>query len=85
MHRGEPDIQEITAIRTQLEALKANYGTEASSGSGVTIDDMNQDFTAAELDDLTEEVLTNLSIALELIESAEHERYSTTKRRSNNS
>jgi hypothetical protein len=75
MVRGSTDASEIRVIRGQIEALRANYGTGAASGHGATFDDLNQGFTAEQIDGLAHELLTNLDVALRLIQQSEEMRY----------
>ena len=72
---GTPEEKEINTIRSQIAAIKANYGSEGGSGSGVTIEEMNQGFTAAEIDIFTDEISANLEIALKLVIESEALRY----------
>jgi len=73
--RGVPDPGEVLQVREQIDALKTNYGTSARSGGGVTLEDMNQTFSAEEIDRLAEELSKNLEVALCLIEDCERRRY----------
>lgn len=75
MFRGLVDPSEVKQLRVQLAALKANYGTKGASARGVTLDEMNQDFTAEEIDSLVNEIETNLEVALKLVEDSESKRY----------
>jgi Family of unknown function (DUF6331) len=71
MWQGLPDEKEITTIRNQLAAIKANYGSAGGSSSGVTIEEMNHAFAAAEIDVFTDEISENLEIALKLVVESE--------------
>jgi hypothetical protein len=75
MFRNEPDAAELRTLRAQIEALKANYGSSGSSARGVTIEEMNQVFKAAEIDRLADELAANLDIALGLINEAATSRF----------
>ena len=75
MHRGKPDIAEMRTLRGQIGALRANYGLGGASGLGVTLEEMNQGFTAEQIEELTNELLANLDVALSLIERGEELRY----------
>jgi len=73
MYRGKPDASEVRTLRGQIEAHRANCGV--ASGRGATIEEMNQRFTAEEIERLTDELLANLEVALNLIEISERRRY----------
>ena len=75
MWRGSPDEKEIKTIRNQISDIKANYGNAGGSSLGVTIEEMNQIFTAEEIDLFTGEISANLEIALKLITESETLRY----------
>jgi hypothetical protein len=75
MWRGALDEKEINTIRSQIAAIKSNYGSEGGSDSGVTIEEMNQGFTAAEIDIFMDEISYNLEIALKLVTESETLRY----------
>jgi hypothetical protein len=75
MWEGRPNSTEITRIRNQLEALKANYGTSGAIAPGVTFEDLNQIFSANEIDSLVDEILANLDVALQLIAESETKRF----------
>jgi hypothetical protein len=74
MYRGKIDKGEITDLKNQLEALKANYGSKGASGNGVTLDEMNQVFSGDEVDSFAEEILQNINVAIHLVEESENER-----------
>ena len=75
MWRGAPDEKEIKTIRSQITDIKSNYGSAGASGSGVTIEEMNQIFTATEVDVFSDEISANLEIAMKLIMESEALRY----------
>jgi hypothetical protein len=75
MNRGKPDAPEVRTLRGQIDALRANYGPAGASGRGATVEEMNQGFTAEQIEELTSELLTNLDVALSLIEKSEGLRY----------
>ena len=75
MYRGMPDLAEVHAVRGQIDALRANYGLGAASGRGATIEEMNQNFTAEQIDALANELLANLDVALILTEKSEELRH----------
>ena len=75
MYRGVVDERELGELRTQLGALKANYGSKACSASGVGIDEMNQSFTGEGIDRFVDEIEANLAVALELVSASEQGRY----------
>ena len=77
MYRGLPDPAELRRVRGQIAALKANYGAAGASARGATLEDMNQTFTAEQIDALADELSANLEVALALIEQSERLRYST--------
>src|SRR5215470_17326626 len=71
MHKGAPDIREVEQIRTQLDSLRANYGSAGASGRGADFDDLNQGLTDTEIDHLVDRLHTALDVALTLIPEAE--------------
>jgi hypothetical protein len=75
---GKPSPERVAKLRSQLDALKANYGNAVASSSGITIDDMNQSFSAAEVEALVGEIAMNLDIALRLCEDVESTRFKGT-------
>lgn len=75
IQRGSVDLSEVVQIRVQLAGLKANYGTKGASARGVTLDDLNQEFTAEEIDSLVDEIEANLAVALKLVGESEGKRY----------
>lgn len=75
MQRGLPDITEVETLRTQIQNLKANYGSSGASSTGVVIDEMNQQFSGQQIDSLASELLLNIDVALYLIEESEAKRY----------
>jgi hypothetical protein len=66
MYRGTVDAAEVSLLRSQLTSLKANYGSHGASGSGVTLDELNQQFSGEEIDALVEKISVNLDVALAL-------------------
>ena len=68
LYGGQPDAAETALVRSQLAALKANYGSEGAGAVGVTLDEVNQVFTGVEVDALVDEISTNLDKALALID-----------------
>ncbi|MEZ6142313.1 MAG: DUF6331 family protein [Zavarzinella sp.] len=68
LYRGEPDPADVRLVRSQLAALKVNYGSNGASAAGVTLDEVNQVFTGVEVDALVDEISANLDKALTLIE-----------------
>ena len=79
MWEGKPSKLNLVKLRTQLEALKSNYGSKGASSNGVTIDDMNQGFSGIEIDNLVDEITENLEIALQICEHAEAARFRSTE------
>jgi hypothetical protein len=75
MYRGQVDESETHAVRAQIEAIRANFGTAGASGRGTTIDDMNQVFTAGQIEALSAELSANLNVALRLIVQSNDMRY----------
>ena len=75
MYRGKVDYSEVEKLGSQLGALRANYGVGGASGSGVTVEEMNQIFSAEEIEGLAREMLANLDVALSLIEESETRRF----------
>ena len=80
MWRGAPDPEEIARLQEQVAMLRANYGIGGKSDSGITIDEMNQSFTAEEIDALTAEIVANLEVALDLVAASESRRFKNEKR-----
>jgi hypothetical protein len=72
-----PAPTEVAQIRNQLNTLKLNYGTP--SAMGATFEDLNQGFTANQIDLLVDEILANLELALKLVEESDTKRYKKTK------
>jgi hypothetical protein len=81
MYQGEPDLAAVRVLRGQIAALRANYGGAAASERGATIEEMNQNFTAEQIDALANELLANLDVALILTEKSEELRYKAEPRR----
>jgi hypothetical protein len=77
MYRGKPDASEVRTLHGQIDALRANYGLAGASGRGVTLEEMNQSFTAEQVEVMTNELSANLDAALSLIEKSEELRYRT--------
>lgn len=75
MGGGKPNPNSLSKLRSQLAALKTNYGSSDARASNVTIDDMNQTFSGAEIDAFVEEITANLDVALRLYADAEQQRY----------
>ncbi len=75
MYRGKPDVPAVRTLRDQIAALRANYGLSGASGRGVTIEEMNQGFTAEQIQALTSELLEKMDVALSLIDKSEKLRY----------
>ncbi len=73
--QGKIDQANLTKLMGQLVALKANYGSSGASSQGVTLDDINQNFTGAEIDKMVDEITANLKIALKLCDESERMRY----------
>jgi len=71
MYRGKPDNSEVQILRGPIDALRANYGVAGASGRGATFEEMNQGFTAEQIEGLASELLANLDVALSLIEKSE--------------
>jgi hypothetical protein len=70
-----PDPKVVAALREQIATLRTNYGSGGASGSEVVIDEMNQCFTAEEIDTLTGEIAANLAVALDLMAESEKGRF----------
>ena len=68
MLQGQVNEDDLTAIRQQLTEWETRHGTRSVGRKGVTIVEMNQIFSAAEIDDLAKEISQNLDIALEIIQ-----------------
>ncbi|WP_434155707.1 DUF6331 family protein [Pseudomonas sp. JZ134] len=81
MWEGKPNPNSVAKLRSQLEFLKASYGSSTSSASGVTIHDMNQEFASAEIDALVDEITANLELALRLCTETEKRRYGSIEQR----
>jgi hypothetical protein len=79
MYRGKPDAPEVRTLLGQIDALRANYGLAGASGGGVTLEEMNQGFTAEQVEVMANELLANLDAALSLIEKSEELRYRITE------
>jgi hypothetical protein len=79
MWEGKPNPERVAKLRSQLDALRANYGRAAAISSGVTIDDMNHLFSAAEVEALVDEIAANLEIALQLCVHVESTRFKSTE------
>ena len=77
MYRGKADDSEVQKLRGQIGALRTNYGVAGSSGRGATFEEMNQGFSAEEIEEFATELLANLDVALSLIEESEARRYGT--------
>lgn len=77
MYAGKPDDSMVQTLRGQLEALRANYGVAGASDRGATIEEMNQVFSAEQIQELASELLANLDVALSLIQKSEGLRYRT--------
>lgn len=75
MFEGLPNSLELAKLRAQLEAIRRNYGTTNASSSEISIEEMNQRFTAEQIDCFVEEISTNLEIALRIIDDSEDQRY----------
>lgn len=75
MWLGLPSDSDIGKLREQIETLRANYGLDGSSFKGATIEEMNQNFSAGQIEDLATELLSNMEIALEVINLSELKRY----------
>ena len=75
MYRGKPDVSELRTLHGQIDTLRTNHGLLGASGPGVTIEEMNQRFTAEQVEALSRELLANLDVALGLIETSEQLRY----------
>jgi hypothetical protein len=71
MYRGTPNGSELRTLRDQIAALRANYGVAGTSGRGATIEEMNQRFSAEQVECLASELLANLDVALNLMEISE--------------
>src|SRR5262249_19742602 len=67
LYLGGSDAREVSKLREQLAALKANYGSSGASDRVVTLDEFNQRFSEAEVDALVDKILENLEVALGLI------------------
>jgi hypothetical protein len=78
MWRGGIDEAELRVLRTQLEALKANYGLKSSSFD-VTIEEMNQIFDPNGIERMVQEIEWNLSVATRLVSVSEKEEYKNEK------
>lgn len=75
MYSGLPTSNDVDKVRDQIAELKASYRSQGSGARGVTLEEVNQTFTAAQIDQLADELLANLEVALWLIELSEHLRY----------
>ena len=74
---GTVDRSEVQTLRVQIGALRANYGISGPSGRGATFEEMNQKFSAVEIEELATELLVNIDVALSLIEESEARRFRT--------
>lgn len=75
MYRGKPDDSEVANLHHQIDALRANYGLAGGSGGGVVLEEMNQSFTAEQIEALASELSANLGIAMNLVEQSEALRF----------
>lgn len=69
------NISGVSTLSAQIEALKANYGSKGASACGATIDDLNQQLSGNQIDQLTDELSANLKVAVKLIEESEKNRH----------
>lgn len=73
--RGAIDAEELAQLRKQLVVLKQRYGVQSPRQSGVTIEYMNENFSAQAIDSLADEISHNLNVAIQLVEQAEVKRF----------
>ncbi len=66
MWKGAPDENEVEKLLSQLATLKIR-----ARRNGLTIDEMNQIFTADKINELVEEITTNMGVALDLIKQTD--------------
>ena len=71
LYRGVPDPADIATMRGQLETLRSEYGTNGSCSIGVTLDEMNQIFSGADVDQFVSRILANLDRALRVIDEVD--------------
>lgn len=76
MYTGAPEEKVLRDLKSQLEALAANYGENGASAKGVTLEEMNQKFSGKKLDQMVTEISQNIQLALVYIKEAERQRYS---------
>jgi hypothetical protein len=79
MYRGKPDVAEVRTLRGQIDELRTNYGLAGAHSRGVTLEELNQGFTAEQIEALASELSSNLDVALTLVEKSEELRYIQSK------
>lgn len=67
MWRGVIDESELQKLREQINSFRQDYGSDGRIESGVTVEQMNQSFLSAEVDDFSEKLLRNIDVALEIV------------------
>ncbi len=75
MHRGSPDDLEVQTLRSQINEIRKNYGLSGAIENGTSIEGMNQNFSAEQIESFAEELLTNIDVALNQIEKSEALRF----------
>jgi Family of unknown function (DUF6331) len=71
---GAPEEQQVAALRDQLRDIHDIAHTLIARGASEAVDDLNHNFTGAELLDWHKSISANLDIALELIAVTEARR-----------
>lgn len=64
---GKVDQSAVAKVREQVLSLRDNFGANGLLACGVTIDQMNQKMTGAEVDAFASMLLSRVDAALELI------------------
>lgn len=68
---GKIDEEQISKIEEQLRELNMNYGLSGSVSIGVSIPEMNQNFSGNGIRELTNLIQSNLDVAVQLVKNYE--------------